>query len=189
MMKLLKAPVQDVSYAVLGEMRLPDRRQVFLSLLRHCSKAEICEGFRTLSKNSRYLRFHSPVRKLTDAQLVHLTDIDSVDRAIVAAHMDEGEHQRGLGLARYARLKEPSRAEFAVTVLDAYQGKGVGSALLGHLRTVAFHNGIDTLQGYVLRNNFLMIHILDGLNASRHLEADGSLRYDLDTSRHDGRPS
>ena len=189
MMKLLKTPAQDVSYAVLGEMRLPDRTPVYLSLLSHCSKAEICEGFRGLSKNSRYLRFHSPVRRLTDAQLIHLTDIDSVNRAIVAAHIDEGDHQRGVGLARYARLEERSTAEFAVTVLDAYQGKGIGSSLLEHLRHVAFGNGIDILQGFVLRNNYLMIHILEGLNASRRLEADGSLRYDLETSPPDLLPS
>jgi len=189
MMKLLKTPAQDVAYAVLGEVHLPDRTPVYVSLLSHCSKAEICEGFRGLSKNSRYLRFHSPVRRLTDAQLIHLTDIDSVNRAIVAAHIDRRGHQRGVGLARYARLEDRSAAEFAVTVLDAYQGKGVGSTLLEHLRHVAFGNGIDILQGYVLRNNYLMIRILEGLNASRRLETDGSLRYDIETSPPDLLPS
>jgi len=180
MTKLLEASRQDVAYSVLAQVRLLDDTPVHISLLQSCSKDEIGEGFRQLSKTSRCLRFHSPVARLTDAQLAYLTDIDTVNRAVVAAHVEEGVFQRGIGLARYTRLAgEPRTAEFAVTVVDACQGQGVGKSLLANLRLVACSQGITTLRGYVLKRNARMIHILDGLGATGRLEVDGTRRYDL----------
>jgi GNAT superfamily N-acetyltransferase len=183
MLRLLKPAGQDVSYALLDEMRLPDGSPVHVSLLLSCSKEELCEGFRRLSKISRYQRFHTSLRKLTDSQLTYLTDIDSLNRAVVVAHADEGpERQGGVGLARYARIEgEPGTAEFAVTVLDGCQGMGIGTELLKHLRRVAHDRGIRTLRGHVLRGNLRMMRLLDGLGARKRDSHDGTCRYDLPT--------
>jgi GNAT superfamily N-acetyltransferase len=180
MTKLLEASRQDVAYSVLGEVRLLDGTPVQISLVQSCGKEEIGEGFRRLSKTSRCLRFHSSVGRLTDAQLAYLTDIDTVNRVVVAAHVEEGVFQKGVGLARYSRLAgDPRTAEFAVTVVDACQGQGVGKSLLANLRRVACSQGITTLRGYVLKRNACMIHILDGLGATGRTEIDGTRRYDL----------
>ena len=118
MTKLLEASRQDIAYSVLAQMRLLDGTPVCISLLQSCGKEEISDGFRRLSKTSRCLRFHSPVGRLTDAQLAYLTDIDTVNRVVVAAHVEEGVFQKGIGLARYTRLAgDPRTAEFAFSPL------------------------------------------------------------------------
>ena len=182
-LRLLKAAGQEISYSLLDEMRLPDGSPLHVSLLLSCSKEELDAGFRCLSKASRYQRFHAPLRRLTDAQLTYLTDIDGRNRAVVVAHADgERGRQGGIGLARYARLEgEPSTAEFAVTVLDACQGMGVGTELLKHLRRVAHDRGIRTLRGHVLRDNLRMLRLLDGLGARKKDNHDGTCRCDLPT--------
>ena len=58
------------------------------------------------------------------------------------------------GTTRIARSEEqPGSAEFAVTVIDPYQGQGVGSALLERLIELARTNDINTLTGSVLPSN------------------------------------
>lgn len=180
-LRLLKPTGQKVAYSLLDEMRLPDGSPVHLSLLHSCSKEELREGFRRLSKASRYQRFHAPLRALTDSQLTYLTDIDCMDRVVIVAHADEGPgRQGGVGLARYARIEgEPGTAEFALTVLDSCQGMGVGTEMLKHLRRVAHDRGIRTLRGHVLRSNQRMMRLLDGLGARKVDSHDGTCRYDL----------
>lgn len=61
-------------------------------------------------------------------------------------------------IARYIRLPgEASVAEFAVTVVDAFQGRGIGRQLMDRLIESARDNAIDTLRGYVLPDNERML--------------------------------
>lgn len=72
----------------------------------------------------------------------------------------------GMGVARYIRLPdEPTAAEAAVTVLDEYQGKGIGTILLRMLAGSAREHGIRSFRGYVLAENAPMMEILHGLGA------------------------
>ena len=92
-------------------------------------KALLVAGFERLSPESRYRRFMAQVDRLTDEQLVYLTEIDYHDHyALMALDLDHGP---GIGVARYVRLRgEPEVAEAAVTVIDDYQGRGLGHLLL-----------------------------------------------------------
>ena len=76
------------------------------------------------SEDSRYRRFFQPVHELSAENLRFLTEVDHHDdEALVALDDDEA-----VGVARYVRSAEkPSRAEVAVSVVDDYQGEGVGA--------------------------------------------------------------
>lgn len=138
------------------------------------------EGFALLSPRSRYLRFHSPINQLSRSQLQQLTEIDHHDRvAWIALDLDHPDRP-GMGVGRYVRLDDADGvAEVAVTVVDGYQGRGLGTLLVAVLARSAKRNGIHTLRGYVLAQNHQMLRIFDHLETRRVLEGDGTYRVDL----------
>ena len=98
-------------------------------------------GFERLTPASRYRRFLTPLDHLSDQQLEYLTDVDHHDHEAIAALTPAGE---GIGVARYVRWPEaPDSAEVAVAVVDDWQGRGLGSALLEELTDRAGEEGIE----------------------------------------------
>ena len=60
----------------------------------------------------------------------------------------DAETGMGIGVARYVRdAHNPSLAEVAVVVADAWQGRRVGTALLGRLSDRAYSAGVERLVG------------------------------------------
>ena len=140
---------------------------------RACVKAEIDAAVQRMSPRSRRLRFASSVNRLSDAQLDYLTDFDQADRIAWCAFEANGGKDMGIGLARYIRLEdEPEVAEFAVTVVDAYQRRGLGTLLLGRLIGSARELGIRVLLGYVLPENDAMLRL--GQRFDARIERDES---------------
>jgi RimJ/RimL family protein N-acetyltransferase len=61
---------------------------------------------------------------------------------------------RIIGVARYVRLNEdPGAAEFAILVGDAYQGRGIGTALADELTDRAQAAGLERFTALVLHDN------------------------------------
>ena len=86
--------------------------------------------------------------------LDRLVDLDDDGRYAVGALAVDEPGQPGLGIARYARRHDdPTVAEAAVVVLDAHQGRGIGSVLLENLVATARAHDIATLTGTVLWEN------------------------------------
>lgn len=113
------------------------------------------ESFRQLSPESRYNRFLTAGTDLPDALLrVLVSDVDGVEhlaRVLVAFPPDTPE--RPVGVGRLVHLTDrPAAADVAVTVLDAWQGRGVASVLLAEL--VAHRPpGVTELVTQVATNN------------------------------------
>lgn len=143
-------------------------------------KQRLQAGLRLLSPRSRYLRFHAGVGQLTDEQLRYLTEVDGRDHvAWVALNPDEPD-EPGMGVGRYVRLRdEPDVAEAAVTVADRYQGRGLGTLLLGMVARSAVENGIRTLRHHVLAENESMLGLLADLPATCSEEGQGVYRVDV----------
>jgi GNAT superfamily N-acetyltransferase len=161
-------------------LALPDGARVRLRPVVPGDKAFLAQGFRRLSAASRYRRFMTPLEELDEAMLRQLTELDYVDHFAWLALLEDQPRQ-GVGVARYVRLdEEPGVAEAAVTVIDEYQGRGIGTLLLEALGAVALENGIGTLRGYVLEENRDMRKVLDAVGARVTHEAPDLLRADVD---------
>jgi RimJ/RimL family protein N-acetyltransferase len=119
------------------------------------------EGFARLSADSRYLRFAGPKPRLSAADLAYLLDVDHHrHEALVAFECRSG---RGVAVARYVRLPgDPSAADVAVTVIDDWQGRGVGRHLLALLMRRAAEDGITRLHADTLRENRRALRLLRG---------------------------
>src|SRR4051812_47699518 len=103
-----------------------DRPPISIRQLEPADRALVAEGFESLSPATVIARFLGPV-KARLSLFAWVDELDGHDRiALGATHADTGEP---LGLARFVRVGEDG-AELAVTVVDGWQGRGVGTALL-----------------------------------------------------------
>jgi GNAT superfamily N-acetyltransferase len=122
-------------------------------------------AFDRLSPESRYRRFLSPVDRLTENQLDYLTEIDHRDHEALVAVDPEGE---GVGVARFVRLAaEPESAEVAVAVVDDWQGRGVGTALLTALTERERAESVRRFTATVLAENRDVVELLRDVGAVR----------------------
>ncbi|HEY3215940.1 MAG TPA: GNAT family N-acetyltransferase [Candidatus Eisenbacteria bacterium] len=164
--------------------RLRDRAPVLLRPIRPEDKGRLMEGFERLSPESRYQRFMAAVAGLSESQLRRFTEIDYADHMAWIALDPSTPDQPAVGVARYIRLPgQPAVAEVAVTVLDDYQGRGLGTLLLGLVSRSAAQQGIATFRAYALETNSAMIRILRDLGAAVRREDTGVLRLDVPVPR------
>lgn len=111
-----------------------------------------------LSAETVYRRFHAPVHRLPDETVRRLVTVDHDQREAVVAVVG-GEV---VGVARYDREPtDPSTAEVAVLVEDAWQGAGVGRQLLTELTGLAARRGVRTFTATVQPDNRPVLGLLD----------------------------
>jgi GNAT superfamily N-acetyltransferase len=136
-------------------------------------------AFERLSPESRYARFMTPKTRLSDAELDYLTETDGYDHvALVALRKHLVTTTEGLGVARFVRLvEEPDTAEPAVTVIDDYQGVGLGSILLQRLIEAAWERDVRWFRSELLAENKASRKMMESLSPEVRFESqgDGSL--------------
>jgi RimJ/RimL family protein N-acetyltransferase len=110
-----------------------------------------------LSDRSRWLRFFSVCPDLAKAAR-WATEVDNDHRYGLVATVDG--HGQMVGHAGLEREPDrPERAEVALEVADAMQGKGLGTALLCQLAETASQLGIQVLDAEVLPENRQMLGV------------------------------
>jgi acetyl coenzyme A synthetase (ADP forming)-like protein len=141
-----------------SDVVLKDGSTVHVRPVRHADAAGLLEFLQRLSENSRALRFFAVVKDaFLEIEARRETDVDYSDTFGIVA--TAGHDERIVAHAMYARGGH-DRAETAYAVADDYQGRGLGTILLGQLAEVAAANGIRTLEAEVLPHNHPMIALL-----------------------------
>ena len=111
---------------------LRDGPTVLIRPVRPVDARLLADGFARLSARSRQLRFLTPKKELSPAELCYSTDVDHHDHEALGALDHPGG--RGAGVARYIRdADDPQAAEIAVTIIDDWQGRGLGPELVAPL--------------------------------------------------------
>jgi RimJ/RimL family protein N-acetyltransferase len=106
-----------------------------------------------MSLRTRWLRFHSPITRFSAAQLRMLLEADQHDRAVLVAEVERGPARWQLiGFAQYARIAR-DRADAAIVLEDAWQGRGIGRALALELVATARGAGIAAFTSEILTEN------------------------------------
>jgi len=111
--------------------------------------------FDGLSARSRYQRFMQHLPHLPPRMLARFTQLD-YDRELALAALDGGAF---IAVGRYAPNADGRTAEFALIVGDAWQGKGLGRALLEQLCSTARDAGYAALYGHILGANREMLDL------------------------------
>lgn len=161
-------------------LRLTDGTVVTLRPFRPGDRRLLVAGFARMSPESRYRRFLTPVPRLTDSMLAFLTSVDGPDHRAWGAVVDEPGGEVGAGVVRWVRTRADQRvADLAVTVIDDYQGRGLGGLLLDAAVLDAFAFGVDRFEGTVLADNLSSRRMLARGGATFRPEGGGVLAFTL----------
>lgn len=134
---------------------LADGDAALLRPLRSGEYDVLDDVFLGMSQRSRRQRFLVPMPRLPGASRRTLADVDGARHVAWVALV--GGHP--VGICRYVRTA-PGTAEIAFEVVDDHQGRGIGSALLDAVATVAYANGITCLEASVDPDNAASIALL-----------------------------
>ena len=146
----------------------------------HRSDAQrLLRAFRRLSPESRYRRFLAPMPELNESMVAYLTEIDHHDHEAMVA-IDERTDE-GVGVARYVRdPQRPEAAEVAVTVIDDWQGRGLGTVLLDVISARAREEGIRSFTALLLAANHEMLDLFGQLGPVRTVDqASGTVEIEV----------
>jgi protein lysine acetyltransferase len=131
------------------------------------------EDSAAFSRETLYRRFMSAGTP-TEAQLAYLFEVDYVDHFVWV--VSDGVDGPVVADARFVRDRDnPASAEIALTVADAYQGRGIGTLLLGALAVAASVDGIKQFHAQLLADNVAACALGDKLHTRWEREEPGVL--------------
>jgi acetyltransferase len=135
------------------------------------------EGFlaalRRMSEQSRYSRFMSPVKEFSPQMLERAIRPDDGRELQLVAVDAIGATEQIVGGARYAADPGGKDCEFAVAIVDEWQGQGLACHLLEALMRAARERGLERMEGYILASNSAMLRLAGKLGFARVKSPEG----------------
>ena len=174
--------VLDLSRSYSAVEPLRDGRSVEIRALRPDDETQMLAAVSRTSPQSLYRRFFGVKKDFSQSEKAFFLNADFTHHVALVASVKRNERAEIVGGARYV-VAEPGIAEVAFTVIDEFQGKGVGSALMRHLILLARRASLKQLVADVLPENTAMINILkrSGLPAAM-TRTRGVVHVSLDVS-------
>lgn len=161
-----------------------DGRRVTLREVRADDAERMQAALRAMSAESRYSRFMSALRELSPKMLERATRPDAEREFQLVAVAGDGAEQKIVGGARYAAAPGSRDCEFALALIDDWQGQGLARQLLETLMRTARARGFERMEGYILPSNAPMLGLAKRLGFARVENADDpsvqTVRCELD---------
>jgi len=146
---------------LLHRLQLKDGTDVVIRPIRPEDAESEARFVRELSDESKYFRFMNTFQELSQEMLIRLTQIDyHNEMALIAMRLEDGVEVEQIGVARYATNVDKKGCEFALTVGDSWQGRGIGQQLMKDLMSVARTRDLEIMEGQVLANNKRMLDLM-----------------------------
>jgi GNAT superfamily N-acetyltransferase len=135
---------------------LSDGSEVVIRPIRRGDAAAERAFIAGLSPEAMHNRFLGQIAHPDDAFIEQLTDIDYVNDVALVAVVEEDGADKIIGVSRYAKDPEGAHCESAVVVADAWQHRGLGTALMKRLILIAQERGLRTMESIDLAGNIDM---------------------------------
>ncbi|HEY2388462.1 MAG TPA: GNAT family N-acetyltransferase [Candidatus Binatia bacterium] len=165
-------------------VRLRDGTEVTVRAIRAEDADKLQAAIRALSADARYSRFFSAMKELPPHLLHRATNPDGTRELQLVAVIGSEAHETIIAGARYAASATEGDCEFAVAVIDAWQGRGLARLLLEALMREARARGFARMEGYLLATNASMRGLAKRLGFEQVASPEGPtvclVRRDLD---------
>jgi RimJ/RimL family protein N-acetyltransferase len=146
--------IDAAAYFVVETLR--DGRSVTIRALKHEDRSAMLSAVGRVSAESLYRRFFGAKRGFTEKETDFFVNADFVKHVALVAVIDESGKESVIGAGRFIVI-QPGKAELALSVIDEYQGQGIGGTLLRHLMTIARESRLQQLEAEVLQENVAML--------------------------------
>ena len=139
----------------------------------------VLDLFEHLSATSRYFRYAHAMSTLPELLLEQIIQSNHPDDFALGAYIKnpDAQGERLVGISRYVRDINSSRAEFSLSVSDDYHHEGIGSHLMQGILDCARLNGLSEIYGYVIKENHDMLVLMRHLGYELHTDEDDSKMY------------
>lgn len=156
--------------------RLRDGRTIEIRALRPDDQDDMLAAVDRTSVELLQRRFFVPKRGFSDKEVSFFMNVDFANHVALVAQIDEDGRPVIAGGGRYI-VTQPGQAELAFVVVDAYQGKGIGKALMRHLLAIAREEGLKELTAEVLPGNAAMLKVFGGFGFRSRAGGDPQVRH------------
>jgi GNAT superfamily N-acetyltransferase len=154
---------------------LADGTPVLIRAVRPDDGPKIRRAFHTLRPETIHARFFDSRAEVTAVELAQIARVDFKRDAALLVTVGTGDDEIIVGGASYFALDgatPPRSGELAFTIVEAYQGRGLGRLLLREMVAIARTNGLATLEADMLADN------IPALTLFRHSGLPMTLRRD-----------
>jgi GNAT superfamily N-acetyltransferase len=151
---------------------LRDGRRIVIRALRPGDRDGLLAAVGRVAAPSLYRRFLGAKHGFTEQEVAFFSNVDFINHVALVAAMPEDGRETIVGGARYI-VGQPGQAEVAFTVIDDFQGLGIGTALMTRLAAIARAAGIRELVADALSDNAPMLAVFkkSGLPVSTRRES------------------
>jgi RimJ/RimL family protein N-acetyltransferase len=163
--------LQADKYSAIETLR--DRRRLEIRALTPDDRSDLIAAVARTSAESLRRRFFVSKTNFTDRETDFFLNVDFINHVALVAVIEEDDQTAIVGGGRYIVVR-PGEAEIALAIVDHYQGRGIGTALMRHLVAIARAAGLKRLIAEVLAENLPVLRVFkqSGLAISTKREAE-----------------
>jgi acetyltransferase len=187
---LSKLLIRPYPTRYVDEWKLADGTAVTIRPIRPEDESLMIDFHKSLSEETVYLRYFGFLKGealITHERLARICFSD-YDReiALVTETIRPGWDQRQIiAVARLIKAHGANEAELAIVISDDWQGKGLGTKLVGDLLTIGRTEGLKRVIGYILPENYVMQRIFRKLGFEvRYDTSRDVFRIEIELQRH-----
>jgi acetyltransferase len=142
---------------------LSDGRAVVIRPIRAEDELSTRDFFDHLSQESRQMRFMKYVKALSEKLIHFFTHVDYEKHMAFVCEAEVEGKPALVGEARYVANPDGRSCEFGVVIADDWHKSGIAGLLMEALIRAARANGMESMEGLVLRENHEMLRFVRAL--------------------------
>ncbi|MFB6098222.1 MAG: bifunctional acetate--CoA ligase family protein/GNAT family N-acetyltransferase, partial [Salinibacter sp.] len=150
-----------------GTHEMEEGEDITIRPIRPEDEPKLVTFHERLSERSVYLRYANLMKleqRVAHERLARICFIDyDREMALVAERPVEDGPDQIIGVGRLTQQPGRNEAEFAMLVIDEYQGEGIGTELLRRLAEVGKNEGLDRITADILQQNRAMQRVCEKL--------------------------
>jgi acetyltransferase len=142
------------------DIALRDGRKVHVRAIQPSDEEEILQAFDRMGADARYMRFMTSVREANVGRLRNVLASFPEKGLAIAATVPAADGIDIVGTASFV-LDGAGGCEFAISILEAWGGAGLGRKMMEALIAAAKDRGLTEMQGFVLAQNRAMLRLAE----------------------------